>query len=434
MIRTFIIAVILAGAILPQAALCQTLKVSTTKPDDGFEVAPDDWPWWRGPLRMGEANPNQTPPTKWSATENVIWASPVPGRGHGSPIVVGKSIYLATWDENTGSQSVLCYDRATGRRVWTTEVHASGGMKKNKKATAASSTLACDGERLFINFPNSGAIYTTALTLDGKRIWQTRVADYVVHQGYGSSPAVYQSLVIVTADNKGGGTIAALDRKSGDIVWKVSRPKLPNYPSPIILHIARRDQLIMTGCKLISSFDPLTGKKLWEVDGATEECVTSTVTDGKHVYSSGGYPRNHMSAVVADGSETITWANGDRVYVPSFVVRDGYLFGVMDAGVAGCWNAATGKEMWKKRLRGNFTSSPVLVGENIYATNESGETFIFRADPEKYVAVARNKLGDESYATPTICGSRIYMRLVNRTKDGAKETLYCLGNKTPTEK
>src|SRR5262249_35133518 len=161
------------------------------------------------------------------------------------------------------------------------------------KSSQASSTPACDGQRVFINFLNDGAVYATALTLDGKRIWQTKVADYVLHQGFGSSPAVYQSLVIVSADNKGGtGAIVGLDRATGKEVWRQDRPKTPNYTSPIILKVDGKEQLLFTGCDLVSSFEPLSGKKFWEIKGSTTECVTSTVTDGDLIFTSGGYPKN----------------------------------------------------------------------------------------------------------------------------------------------
>jgi len=341
--------------------------------------------------------------------------------------VVGNRIYLATCEESSKSQWVLCYERSTGKNLWQTEVHDSGAMWKSKKATGASSTLACDGDQLYISFPNNGALIATALTLDGKIVWQQKISDYVIHQGYGSSPAIYKSLVIVTADNKGGGAIAGLDRKTGRIVWSHARPKLPNYPSPIIYHLDGKDQLILTGCKLVTSLDPMTGKVFWQTDGATEECVTSTVTDGKHVYSSGGYPKNHVAAYTTDGSEEISWENGDRVYVPSMVMRNGHIYAVMDAGVAVCWKADTGEELWKARLGGNFTASAVLVGENVYATDESGKTTIFRADPSGYKKLRTNKLGDEMLATPTICGGQLFLRVAHRDNDLRQEVLYCIG-------
>jgi hypothetical protein len=192
------------------------------------------------------------------------------------------------------------------------------------------------------------------------------------------------------------------------------------------LHVGGRDQLLLTGCDLVSAFDPSNGKRLWEIEGATTECVTSTVTDGNLIITSGGYPRNHMSAIRADGSGEVVWQNKVRVYVPSVLISDGFLYAVTDAGVAMCFKADDGREVWKHRLGGGFTASPVLVGKTIFATNEGGKTFIFKAQSSEFELVAENHLGDEVFATPTICGSRVYMRIANRQDDKRQEMLYCL--------
>jgi hypothetical protein len=115
------------------------------------------------------------------------------------------------------------------------------------------------------------------------------------------------------------------------------------------------------------------------------------------------------------------------MYVPSLLCRDGYLYGVTDAGVATCWEAATGKELWKGRLGGTFSASPVLVADRIYAANEAGETFVFGADPKQFELLAENKLGDEVFATPVICGGRIYFRVTHQDGKGRQEMLYCIG-------
>ena len=397
------------------------------KVNDGFTVSAKDWPWWRGPDRNGEASMDQKPPTEWSASKNVVWKVALLGRGHGSVAIMGARIFLQTADEASGAQVVICINRTNGSQLWSTTVHPNGGMRKNNKSTAASSTPACDGERIFVNFPNNGALMTTALDLRGKQLWQTKICDYIEHQGYGSSPALYQSLVLVSADNKAGGAIAALDRKSGEIVWRRERPQMPNYPSPIVLNVAGKDQLLMTGCDKVSSFNPLNGETLWEVDGATTECVTSTVTDGSRIFTSGGYPKNHISAVLADGSGKKAWEIDSRLYVPSLVIRGGYLYGVLDAGIAVCWKADTGEEVWKARLGGTFSSSPVLVGEKLYATSEVGETFIYRAEPTKFEQLSKCKLGDEVLSTLVICDSRIYYRAALQVDGKREEFLYCLG-------
>ena len=182
--------------------------------------------------------------------------------------------------------------------------------------------------------------------------------------------------------------------------------------------------MFFTGCELVTSFDPLTGKKLWEIEGSTTECVTSTVTDGQLIFTSGGYPKNHLSAVKADGSGKVVWENASRVYVPSMLVRDGYLYSVLDAGVAMCSKCDTGKEVWKARLDGTFTASPVLVGEHLFATNEAGQTFVFKATATAFELVAENSLGGEVFATPTICGSRIDFRVAHQVAGQRREKLW----------
>ncbi|HZZ78582.1 MAG TPA: PQQ-binding-like beta-propeller repeat protein [Gemmataceae bacterium] len=417
--------------LLAGAAILFVVAAHVSAEPDAITFGPDDWPWWRGPSRNGVADPNQKPPTKWSETENIVWKTPVPGRGHGSPILVGDQIFLQTADAKEMTKTLLCYSRTNGKLLWQKEIHRGPFPKNgNAKASHASSSVACDGKRVYINFQHNDAIYTTALTRDGEQVWQTKVADYTLHQGFASSPAIYKGLVIVSADNKSGkGALAGLDRDTGKIVWTVTRPKLPNYASPIILKVNGRDQLFFIGCKLVTSLDPLTGKKLWETDGSTEECVTSTVTDGLRIVSSGGYPKGHVAAILADGSAKTAWEHKTRVYVPSLLERGGYLYAVQDNGVPICWKFDTGKQQWQgDRIGSGFSASPVLVGENIYATSESGKTSIFKASPDSFQLIAENQLGNEVMATPTIAGSRIYMRVAVNQKGNRQEMLYCIGD------
>jgi len=147
------------------------------------------------------------------------------------------------------------------------------------------------------------------------------------------------------------------------------------------------------------------------------------------VFTSGGYPRNHVSAVRADGSATLDWENGEREYVPSMIVHGGHLYGVLDAGIAVCWDAATGVERWKHRLGGNFSASPVLLDGRIFATSETGQTHVFRASPDAFEALAVNTLGDEAFASPTICGGRIYLRYATHDGGRRQEHLACIGTR-----
>lgn len=386
-----------------------------------------DWPAWRGPTADGHAAAGQTVPLTWSETEKVVWRAPVRGKGHGSPTVVGNRIYLATADAATQEQLVLAFDRATGKQVWETVVHRgpleTGG---HKNASQASSSVVWDGERLLVNFFNAKAVHTTALTADGKIAWQTRVAEFVMHQGFGSSPVVHQNVVLVTADSRGGGRIAGLDRKTGKILWEQNRPMIANYASPAVVNAAGRTQAVLAGCNLVASFDPLTGKKLWEFAGSTEETVVTAATDGQRIFASGGYPKNHVLAMEADGSGKIAWQNNARVYVPSMIVKAGYVYAVQDAGTAVCWKSDTGEEQWRGKLDKDYYASPVMVGERIYITSLAGVTSVFEATPARFKLLAQNRLGDEALATPAICGGRIYLRHAKKGEP-RQEFLWCIG-------
>jgi outer membrane protein assembly factor BamB len=386
-----------------------------------------DWPAWRGPTGDGHATADQKLPVKWSETDNLIWKTAVRGRGHGSPIVVGDQVLLATADVETEEQLVLSFDRATGKSRWESVVHFGNlNTKGHKISSQASSDVVSDGERLFVNFLNNGAIFTTALDLSGKQLWQRRVCDFQVHQGFGSSPVIYQNIVLVSADHRGGGKMTGLNKLSGEIVWQQDRPPVANYATPGIVNAAGKAQAVLAGCNKVESFDPLTGKKLWSIDGSTEETVVTAVTDGSRVFLGGGYPKNHTMALEADGSGKIAWENVTKTYVPSMIVKNGHVFAVGDAGRAVCWNSATGEERWSEKVDREFYGSPVMADSRIYVTSKSGVTSVFEATPEKFTLLGQNPLGDESFSTPAICDNRIYLRSA-KTSLTRQEFLWCVG-------
>lgn len=398
--------------------------------DDLSPVRPaaDDWPWWCGPNRDNVAAPGQTPPVRWSETENVVWTVDVPGRGHGSPCLWGDRIFLPAADDEAEVQSFLCYDRRTGRKRWQTELHRKGFVRLHSKNSHASATPACDGERVFMPCVIQDAIWLSALDLDGKVVWQRRLGDFKSMHGFAASPLVYRSLVIVAADNLNNSFLVALHRRSGEVIWKTGRPdyRLGTYASPTVGHVAGRDQLLLHGPMKVFSYDPTTGKELWTCNGPSESS-SSTVTLGRElVYSSVGFPQRNMLCIRADGSGDVTrthvaWSKkGKTAYVPSLLLSEGLLTMVADEGQVTGFDAATGKVVWTAKLEGQFSASPVLAGGHIYAVNEKGVAFVFKSG-RQFELVARNDLTDGGFATPVICGGRIYLRTLHR--------LYCLGNR-----
>jgi len=408
---------------VPVAEVAPTAGIAPAAP---IAVGATDWPQWRGPRGDGTAGDADVP-TTWDESTNVAWRADIPGRGHSSPIAVGATVYVATAITEPDRQAVVGIDRATGDKRFETVVHEGGFPDPSvihRKATNANSTLACDGTRLFATFFNSGRVFLTALDLDGTRLWQRDVGAFASKFGYAPSPVLHGSTVIVAGDNAGGGYLAALHRETGDVVWLKSRPAVSTYSSPLVATIGGREQLVISGGGRLASHDPATGEELWSLDAIAEATCGTPVTDGDMVFASGGYPERETVGVDARGTKV--WSNRTKVYEPSLLAAGGHLFAVDDGGVAWCWDAKTGKERWKQRIGGSFSASPVACGGRLLVPNLSGETVVFDAAGDAFREVARNTLGNDSYASIAVGGGELFLRI--GIGDGAerREQVVCI--------
>ena len=390
-----------------------------------------DWPWWRGPSRNGIAPETAQPPVRWSESENIVWQTPLPGRGHSSPIVVGDRVYLSTADAAAQTQSVLAFDRRTGKPVWTAEINQGGFPAKiHPKNTHATSTIACDGERLFETYYNHDSAQAAALDLNGKPIWRQTVGPFkpkLYEYGYGPSPTLYGDTVIVAAEHDGPSYLAALDRRTGEPVWRTPRKATISYSTPVAAHVAGRDQLLISGGDKVFSYDPKTGAELWSSPGTTAATCGTMVWDGDIVVASGGYPKAETLAIRADGSGEVLWRNNQKCYEQSMLAHSGYVYALTDGGTIYCWRVTDGQEMWKRRLQGPVSASPVLAGGHIYWANELGTTYVFKPNPEQFELVAENTLGQHSFASPAVSGRQMFLRIGSETNGKLQETLYCIG-------
>lgn len=391
-----------------------------------------DWLQWRGPNHNNVAASGQTIPTRWSTTQNVLWKTPVPGRGHSSPIVVGNLIVLTSADERGQQQGVFAFNRRTGKQEWGTLISKGGFPRVHNKNTHASATACSDGQQIYATFNHHEKIEAVALTMQGKVVWRKDVGGFVPKQykyGYAAAPTLYKGKLIISADSDTIAWVKALDTKNGQVAWSQNRPRKLNWSSPIVGNVAGKDQLFISGCEMIASYDPATGRPLWSQPCLTMATCGTVVWDNDTVYASGGYPKRQTVAVKADGSGNIPWSNGTKCYEQSMLLHDGHLYAVDDNGIAYCWHAKSGREKWKTRLQGPVSASPVLVGDNILASNERGTTFVFKANPDRYQSVAQNQLEQESFATPTVVDNVIYLRVASGNGGSRKETLYAIGSK-----
>ncbi|MCA9257853.1 MAG: PQQ-binding-like beta-propeller repeat protein [Planctomycetales bacterium] len=386
-----------------------------------------DWAGWRGPTGNGIAAASNAP-TNWSESNNVRWMADVPGRGHGSPIVVGKTILLATALDDQAKQLVVAYDRESGNQIWERTVHQGNFPERNEihsKGTNANCTLVSDGSRAYIAFFNDGGVTATALDLSGEVVWQTKLGAFSSKFGYAPSPVLYKSLVIFAVDNWGGGYLVAVDSEKGKIAWRVSRPAKNSHSSPFIASVGGRDQLLISGCDLVCSYDPSSGEELWSVEETTETTCGTMVASNDRVFVSGGYPGKQTLCLSANGEKL--WENRTSVYEPSLLLVNDLLFAVADNGIAYCWSADDGSKLWDERLGGNFSASPTFCNGNIYVSDLSGKTYVFAASGAGYQEVSVNQLGNDCYASPAIVENEIYMRVGFGSDRQRQERLVAIG-------
>jgi len=391
-------------------------------------AAEGDWPWWRGPGLDNIAAADQDPPQAWSETKNVRWRVKLPGRGHATPCLCGDRIFLPAADKEQDVIWMLCLDRDSGDQLWQTEVWRGSLPKIHANNSHASATPACDGERVYFPYQTETDVRLVALDLEGQIVWNETVAPYTSVQGYSASPALYKSAVIVPTDGSKPNKLTALHRETGKVIWQVPRPDDHEcYASPLVARVAGREQLIIIGPDKTRSYDPETGKFLWECDGPTQFNAATVAFGDDTIYATGGYPGKALLAIRASGSgdvtEThLTWKSDKKAgYVPSPLLQDGLLYAVSDTGLLRCYDAVLGDVLQERDLDAKFYSSPVGVGDRIYVFDREGKGYIFKAG-RTIELVAENDLPDGVFATPVICGGRIYLRTLG--------DFYCLEKAT----
>ena len=195
-------------------------------------VAEGDWPWWAGPQRDFESAAESIP-VEFDEQQNCSWNYAIPGAGHSSPIVVGDQVFLTAAEESAKTKSLICVDRNTGDEKWIKTLHQGAFMHTHGKNSQASATPASDGERVFTAFMFDNGIQVSAVNLAGDILWQQKAGGFQSRHGFGSSLSIYKSLVIAAGDNPGSGFITALDRETGEIVWRISRVNESKPPKKV---------------------------------------------------------------------------------------------------------------------------------------------------------------------------------------------------------
>lgn len=389
--------------------------------------AAENWPGWRGPRGDGGSLEDNTP-TMWNGEtgEHIAWKTPLPGGGHSSPIVWNDRVFVTACLEGDGKRELICLDRDSGKVLWQNTVAEAPLEKKHALNSFASGTPVTDGERVYVTFlmpeksskteVTPGDMVVAAYNFAGERLWQTKPGRFASVHGFCSSPVLFEDKLIVNGDHDGDSYIVALNRATGETIWKQPREfKTRSYVTPLIRQVNGRPQMMFSGSKQVVSLDPRDGSLQWRLKGPTEQFVASLVYDGELIYLTAGFPEYHILAVKPDGNgelddDAIVWRTRKNcAYVPSPILCGPYFLVAADGGTASCYMAREGKLQWTERLGKHYSASLVTSGGLVYFTADDGITKVVRPGPTLEV-VSENKLGEYTYASPAISDGKLFIR------------------------
>jgi outer membrane protein assembly factor BamB len=394
-----------------------------------------DWPQFRGPDGLGISDDKDVP-TTWSASENVVWKTELPGAGTSSPIIVGQRIFVTCYSgfavpgRERGEPEdlklhVVCLNRA-GKILWTTDIKPNlpEQEKIREEHGYASSTPCADSDRVYAFFGKTGVVM---LNHDGEKLWQADVGSKLNGWGSAASPVLYKNLVLVNASVESE-SLVALENQSGREVWRAKGVREAwNTPLLVPTESGKTEIAVAIPHKVLG-FDPDTGKQLWScATGIFWYMAPSMVANKDVIYCVGGRSGGGLS-VRAGGEGDVAethrvWLGKKGSNVTSPVYHDGHLYWMNDnSGVAYCAKADTGDIVYEERISriGQVYGSPVLADGKIYYLARTGKMYVVAAKPE-FELLATNSLNERGVydSSPAIADSKIYLR--------TNKNLYCIG-------
>ena len=411
------------------------------------------WPQFRGPGATGVAEDLKAPDT-WSAAENVVWKTDVPGIGWSSPIVWNNTIFVTAVIRAQAGEApkpglyfggerpaptdehrwvVYALDFASGKILWQREAHRGAPpQSRHLKNSYASETPTTDGERVYAVFGNIGVF---AWNVDGTPAWQRPWTARATRYGWGTaaSPVLHAGRLYVLDDNEESASLISLDAKTGKEVWKAERARETNWATPFIWRHGQRTEIVVAATHGVQSYD-LDGKVLWTLRGMSSIAIPTPFESGGLLYVTSGYVGDQVRPVYAirpgaggdvslKAGETsnafVAWSLPQAgPYNPSPIVYNGIYYTLLDRGFFTAHDAKTGAEIYPRQridpanLAG-FTASPWAAGGRIYVVNEDGDTYMIRAGP-KFEVLGKNSLGEMTMATPAIAHGSLIVRTAGR--------------------
>jgi outer membrane protein assembly factor BamB len=386
-------------------------------------AAEENWPRWRGPRGDGHSLATKVP-VRWDAG-SVAWKTPLPGKGQSSPVVWNGQIFLTSALDEGRKRLVFCIDERNGKLIWQQTAWSGEPEQIHQMNSWASATCATDGE-VVVAFFGKGGLH--AYTLDGKHLWSRDLGPFDGPWGVAACPVIVGDLVIQNGDADQDPFLVGINKRTGRTVWKVERDGPRGWSTPIVIETAGRIELVLNGHTGVTAYDPTNGKKLWfckSFNGRGEPTITPA---GNLLCAVNGLVGDiYAIRPGGDGDVTSTrmaWHTARRGGrdTPSPIVIDRYIIVADMKGIATCYDAASGSELWKERICDAISSSPIAVDGLAYFQDETGDTVILKPGP-KLDVVVRNSFG---------AGKEIFraslVPLDGKLLSRSQTTLYCIGS------
>lgn len=384
---------------------------------------PPSWRQFRGDGSNGLA-PEADLPTQWDSQTNVAWKAAIHGRGWSSPVIEGDEVWLTTATEDGFKMYALCFSLTDGSVLQDKLVFENEAVQEDYHVTNsyASPTPVIEGEFVYVHFGSYGT--ACIRRSDASTVWQRRDLPCNHYRGAGSSPILYENLLIFHMDGFDHQYAVALDKTTGKTVWKQPRDIdygtengdfYKAFSTPIIIQVDGQDQLISPASKACLALDPLSGKEIWRVRYEEHSTTVRPVFDGKRIYLSTGFGKAKMVCVRVDGHGDVTDTHVDWVQKksigskPSPVLIDGLLFDITDAGILERIAVESGEIEWQQRLGGKFSASLVATPSHLFAFDHEGKGYVFSVAEEPEL-IATNELPAGCNASPAIVGDSLIVR------------------------
>ena len=413
----------------------------------------ENWPQFRGPSAQGVAT-NADVPDCWSAIDNIGWKTEIPGRGWSSPIVWANRVFLTTVlgeddsappkgkveggkafpehrQQTTSARrwKVLCLDLLSGKVEWERLVHwGPPPAPVHVKNSYATETPVTDGDRVYAYF---GGVGVFCFDFDGRLVWSkaTRPHTMQFDAGTAASPVLHGDRIYLVNDNEEQSYLLALDKRTGEEVWRVDRDEKSNWCTPYVWHHEKRTEIVTSGSGKVRAYD-LDGRLLWWFTGMSGITVPTPFAEQGLLYLSSGYIRDRRRPVYAirpgavgdislqpdqTGNAAIAWCQPRAApYHPTPLLYDGRLYVLYDRGWLSAFHPQTGAPLFERKRfpgRGQFWASPWAYNGRVFCLNEDGETFVVQAG-DRFELLHTNKLADDDmcFATPAIAGDRLLIR------------------------